>query len=613
MAFESEFLGPEQWAASAPDDRPLLPISYQELDDYRFLLNRHIDLGTLERARLIGLGWESHPHTVMLTLGWVKVMDYTNALADELQVASCYSQPTLFGGVTIDATSSRPTDVARAVRTALLLGSEVQLYSPLSAEIIRPDYVRLSDALDAVDSLRSQFPEVSADRPAAEWMHITGFTIIGFFAGIAVVDTRLVLLTIGVVASVPFAGVVLQRLMAFFSFLTAPRLDQPKTAGRWRYHELPIYTILIPLLDEAELIPDLIDALITLDYPAIKLDVIMILEDTDEATHAAAHAAGLPGFVRVVSVPNLQPKTKPKALNYGLRFARGDFVVVYDAEDIPEPDQLRLALDAFYNQPTIDCLQARLNIYNGRSNWLTRQFALEYTVLFDGLLPALVRLAVPIPLGGTSNHYRMDVLRRSGGWDPFNVTEDADIAIRLQRQGFRVGMLNSTTWEQAPEDLATWLPQRTRWIKGWMQTYLAHMRQPSRLWRDLGTWRFVGFQCLFGGYLLSALLHPFVYVFLLVALVIPTQNNPIIESLQTIFTHITIFGLFVGFLTAMLFAATTALGRRWPKLALHTFLMPPYWLLASVAAFRAAYQLFTAPYHWEKTAHNSRGADFHFD
>ena len=371
------------------------PVANLDLDGYGFLLNRYIDFDTLNRARLIGLGWETPPHGVMLTLGWLSVEDYTNSLAEALNVGSRYQQATTINAVTIDATSGYPNEVARAIGIARLLEMEVALYSPYQTEFIKPYHIRLFDGLNAIDTLRSRLPEFSADQPSAEWLHTAGFMLIGFFTGIAVVDTWLVLLSIGFVAFLPFAAVVLQRMLAFCAFLSMPKLRRPRPSPRSMAYELPVYTILIPLLDEAEIIPDLVDALISLDYPAIKLDVILILEDTDDQTHTAVCAAGLPGFIRVVSVPDLQPKTKPKALNYGIQFARGEYVVVYDAEDIPEPDQLRLALQAFDSEPGVDCLQARLNVYNGSTNWLARQFALEYTALFDGLLPALKRLGDP--------------------------------------------------------------------------------------------------------------------------------------------------------------------------------------------------------------------------
>ena len=183
-------------------------------------------------------------------------------------------------------------------------------------------------------------------------------------------------------------------------------------------------------------------------------------------------------------VPDLHPRTKPKALNYALPLARGEYLVIYDAEDRPERDQLRKAIAAFQEGlPNLACLQAKLDLYNAGDNWLTRQFTIEYDALFDGLLPALDRLQLPIPLGGTSNHFRVSALKWLMAWDPFNVTEDADLGTRLARSRYRCRVLDSTTFEEAPPRLSSWFPQRTRWIKGYMQTWFVHMRQPARLWR----------------------------------------------------------------------------------------------------------------------------------
>ena len=188
-------------------------------------------------------------------------------------------------------------------------------------------------------------------------------------------------------------------------------------------------------------------------------------------------------------MPDLQPRTKPKALNYALPLARGEYVVIYDAEDRPEPGHLRQALRAFRAGPSnLAAVQARLNLYNTnlyntKENWLTRQFTIEYCALFDGLLPALDRLRLPIPLGGTSNHFRASALRWLMAWDPFNVTEDADLGIRLARYGYRCRMLGSTTYEEAPARPMSWLKQRTRWLKGYMQTWRVHMNHPGALWR----------------------------------------------------------------------------------------------------------------------------------
>ena len=227
-------------------------------------------------------------------------------------------------------------------------------------------------------------------------------------------------------------------------------------------------------------------------------------------------ALELPGNFRTLVVPDQAPHTKPKALNYALQFARGDFVVVYDAEDRPQPDQLRRAWEVFrHAPPDLGCLQAQLNIYNPRQSWLTRQFTIEYSALFDAILPALEQLRLPVPLGGTSNHFPRATLIGVGAWDPYNVTEDADLGIRLARQGYHTGVLASTTWEEAPPVFGTWIKQRTRWLKGWMQTYLVHTRDLGRLNRDLGWRAAIGLHVLMGGLIVSALVHPLFYALLL--------------------------------------------------------------------------------------------------
>jgi cellulose synthase/poly-beta-1,6-N-acetylglucosamine synthase-like glycosyltransferase len=221
------------------------------------------------------------------------------------------------------------------------------------------------------------------------------------------------------------------------------------------------------------------------DYPRDRLDIKLVLEADDTETIAAAEQCG--GGLEIVRVPDHGPRTKPKAANYALSFARGEYLVIYDAEDRPEPDQLLKAVAAFRAAPRrIACLQARLNFYNADHNWITRMFALDYALWFDVLLPGLDRIGVPMPLGGTSNHFRTQILRDIGGWDAFNVTEDADIGIRLSQLGFGVSMIASTTYEEAPIALGPWLRQRSRWLKGYMQTWLVHMRDPLRLLRSAG-------------------------------------------------------------------------------------------------------------------------------
>ena len=238
---------------------------------------------------------------------------------------------------------------------------------------------------------------------------------------------------------------------------------------------LPRYTVLVPVYREANVIGELMRNLGALDYPAEKLEVLVLLESDDTETIEAARAAQPPATVRLVIVPDAQPKTKPKACNVGLFLARGELLVIYDAEDRPDPQQLRKAVAAFEQagEKTI-CMQARLRYWNYTTNVLTRMFSLEYGYWFGTMLPGLDRLGLPIPLGGTSNHFRVPQLRELIGWDPHNVTEDADLGLRAAVEGYRVGVIDSDTEEEACAEVRPWIRQRTRWIKGYMQTALVH-------------------------------------------------------------------------------------------------------------------------------------------
>lgn len=312
-----------------------------------------------------------------------------------------------------------------------------------------------------------------------------------------------------VLLAVPFLFVVALRAVALWHFLSPPVSERAACTARLEDENLPLYSVLGPLFGEAAIVPDLVGALRAIDYPEHKLQVLLIVESIDLETQAALRSADLGAHMHVLIVPDGKPRTKPRACQYALQFATGAYIVVYDAEDWPDPGQLRRALSVFRDAPKrLGCLQAQLNIYNSNTSWLTRQFTIEYTALFDCILPTLERLKLPVPLGGTSNHFPRTVLNAVGGWDPFNVTEDADLGIRLARSGWQVGVPPSATWEEAPSTFRVWLGQRTRWLKGWIQTYLVHMREPRRLWRELGARRFVGLQVLMGGLILSALVHP---------------------------------------------------------------------------------------------------------
>jgi len=306
-----------------------------------------------------------------------------------------------------------------------------------------------------------------------------------------------------------------------------------------------------------------------------------------------------PRFELVV-VPDAPPFTKPKALNYALPLVRGEHVAIYDAEDIPNPDQLRLAAAEFADDASVDCLQAELLVDNARENVLTGLFTGEYAGQFGIALPALAHWGFPMPLGGTSNHFRTRELREMGGWDAFNVTEDADLGVRLARLRYRTLMLSSQTYEEAPVTLDVWMRQRTRWMKGWMQTFIVHNNNPVRLWRDLGWKGFFGFELYVGSMILSPLMHTAFLAGLAIALVRGWQPSLGLPDPQTA-AELAVLLVGYGGSYALVVAGLLRLGQK--RLLRHQLLLPLYWILHTIAAALAAYELVVKPSFWAKTAH----------
>ncbi len=371
-------------------------------------------------------------------------------------------------------------------------------------------------------------------------------------------------------------------------------------------NKLPVYTILVPLYQEQKSLPGLLCALRTLDYPKEKLDIKLIVEADDPLTRNALESLKPESYFDIVSVPPSEPRTKPKACNYALRFARGEMVTIFDAEDRPTSSQLRHAASYFHasNGKTV-CLQARLNYHNRRQNWLTRLFAIEYAAWFDVMLKGLHRMGAPVPLGGTSNHIPIRHLQTVGAWDAFNVTEDADLGIRLALAGGKTGLLDSITLEEAPSSLSVWLKQRTRWIKGYIQTYIVHMRHPRVLRRTLGWRGFIGFQLFVGAPALVFLLTPLMWllaVLWLAGLTAPT-NDQLTQWIYALSAANLIGAIAVHFIQAWIVLWT----KPWDGMLGSLFLFPFYWLLHSAASFRAVWQLWRRPFYWDKTPHRLTG------
>ena len=364
--------------------------------------------------------------------------------------------------------------------------------------------------------------------------------------------------------------------------------------------ELPLYSVLIPLRDEAAMVPMLHRAMRALDYPPEKLDIKFVVESRSAPTVAAVEAVlGDPSF-RIVVVPDGPPRTKPKAIDYALPLARGKYLVVYDAEDVPAPDQLRMAASRFEHDSGLACLQAELVPENASENALTALFAGEYAGLFGRLLPALVRWKLPVPLGGTSNHFRTDVLRSLGGWDAFNVTEDADLGVRLARRRLRAEMFESRTLEEAPLTMRAWMAQRTRWMKGWMQTFIVHNRAPGLFLKEIGWRGFLGFQVLVGGMILGSLLHTAFIGSLLLRL---WAEGVVGLVPRDVWDWAAVAILVSGYGGAFAIQVSGLVHQRAYHLLPIQMLLPVYWLLHTIAAVRAARELIFKPVYWAKTTH----------
>ncbi len=384
--------------------------------------------------------------------------------------------------------------------------------------------------------------------------------------------------------------------------------------------DLPVYTVLVPVYHEASVLPQVMKNLYQMDYPKNKLDVKILMEEKDEETLQEARSLGLFGdpknrvegipleeyreFLKVfdpVVIPQADITTKPRACNYGLQRAKGKYCVIYDAEDNPDKDQLKKAAIAFSNaNENIACLQSKLNFYNANENLLTRWFSIEYSYWYDFYLEGLDKVDVPIPLGGTSNHFRIDQLRELGGWDPYNVTEDADIGIRISRRKMKTAMLECYTYEEATLKVWSWVKQRSRWYKGHVQTYLVHMRRPVKLLQDLGWKKFLLFQFTFGGAISMPLINPVLWIITAISLFAPW----LFSSLYLLpIQSICIFNLVVGNSAYLLLYTVACTKMKKYKSIPLALTMPVYWILISVAAWRGLIQLIRNPFYWEKTLH----------
>jgi glycosyltransferase XagB len=414
-----------------------------------------------------------------------------------------------------------------------------------------------------------------------------------------------VIVVMAIITTIYFIDVLFSTYVLFKSLHESTDIVVPDVIlAKLDDNKLPVYTILCPLYKESRILPHFVESISKFDWPKNKLEVLLLLEEDDAETINAAYGMNLPDYFKVVVVPHSLPKTKPKACNYGLSIATGEYVVIYDAEDIPDIKQLKKVYATFQALPqSYGCIQCKLNYFNPHHNLLTRLFTAEYSLWFDVILPGLQSIEGIIPLGGTSNHFRRSDLLSFEAWDPFNVTEDCDLGVRLFKAGKKTAIVDSVTLEEANSNVKNWIRQRSRWIKGYFQTYLVHMRNPIALFAKHREHALI-MQLVIGMRMTFMLINPLLWLMTISYFLFNQYVGAAIESFfPTFIFYMASFALVVGnFVYIYNYMIGCAARKHW-DLIKFVFFIPFYWLIMSIAAVMALWQLITKPHYWEKTNH----------
>ena len=506
-----------------------------------------------------------------------------------------------------------PTDETIAAVEEELGGPiRVQVTDDETLDALLASVYSQADVIDAVEMLRRDTPELSAFRTRLSRQQLICVSIpllaaLLFFA-ISPWTAAVLAASVATVLYIVYASY--RMFCAWRGWRATATLNpSPGELAEINGRDLPTYTILLPVFREKpQTMGALLQSMAALDYPKQKLQGLLLLEQDDTQTRESlaeveARSPGLrPQWLRILSIPPGEPRTKPKAMIYGLLYSTGDLLTIFDAEDKPEPDQLKKAAWAFQRaSDNVACIQAKLSYYNSRQNLLTRWFTLEYAAWFDLFLPGLHSIHAPIPLGGTSNHFRLPILKQVLSWDPYNVTEDADLGLRFSRAGYTTQMLESTTFEEANSKFGNWLRQRSRWIKGYIQTFLVHTRNPLQLYEELGFVNTGHFMLTVGGLIYTVLVSPIFWFLLVLWLLFQPAWIPALFPGPVY--YLAMVSLAFGNFFFVLLALIGAVGRGQDDLAPYTLIFPVYWIMMSCAAFLAVYELIRKPHYWQKTEH----------
>ncbi|WP_170544490.1 glycosyltransferase [Ruegeria arenilitoris] len=587
-----------------------------------------VDRGLITKAQLDEAlflqSWQQAPlGEILVAESWVSRQDVLSALSEQtgLQIADLDSSPPL-----ADLCRIKPVDFWLAHNVVpwrrmgpilLIATARPDLFPDVSLDLEDIGYTVLpvlapTDQIDGAIARVFSIPlaeaaeaRVDLDQSCRSWTPRSRAGPAAMLAGVVVLFAVFPLAGFSVLVAAAVFSLILflaLRLAGLLNFIWHHWTRPSKAAALSPPPTLPCVSIMVPLYKEREIADALIRRLQRLTYPKALLDIILVLEETDEVTRSTLAQVNLPSWIRTIEVPALSGlTTKPRAMNYALDFCRGDILGVWDAEDAPQPDQIERVVRHFAQaDEEVVCLQGALDYYNPRTNWRSRCFTIEYNSWFRVILQGIARLGLVVPLGGTTFFFRRDKLLELGGWDAHNVTEDADLGVRLSRAGYRTEMVDTTTFEEANFRAWPWVRQRSRWLKGFMVTYLVHMRSPLRLLKDLGPMRFLGVQAFFLGTVGQFLLAPVLWLFWLTTFGLPTPLDPILSGAGLI----ALFGLFLfaeAINTLVGVIAVSARERRFLLPWVPT--MPLYFPLGVLAAYKALWELLLDPFFWDKTQH----------
>ncbi|MFD1883664.1 glycosyltransferase [Paracoccus pacificus] len=622
-----------------PTDRPVAatfgPRDQRPLGEI-LLEDGAVDPGNLLRAVMMRQRQNVRLGEILLAQGWVTEHALAHALSRQWRTSTVDLQATppdtrlvdqvgadvclsggfvpwrRVGGVTFIATA-RPDEFAQIrarlpsgfSRLRMVLASERQIHESLLRQRQTALIRQAETRVPARESCRTRDERLTGGIAVTMMaLAAAGLLIspVGVFAVLTAIATLSLILCMAL------------KLMSFSAALSDRRERDRRAAGdadadapgtKARPPQLPVISVMVPMFNESDVLEKLVTRLSRLTYPRELTDVLIVIEETDLVTRAALNGARLPHWIRTITVPDGPVRTKPRALNYALNFCRGTIIGVWDAEDRPEPEQLQKVAAGFAGAaPDVACLQGILDYYNPRTNWLARCFTMEYAAWFRSYLPGLARMGLVVPLGGTTLFFRRDALEKVGAWDAWNVTEDADLGVRLVRRGWRTEIIDTVTLEEANCRTLPWIKQRSRWLKGFVMTWGVHMRDPVGLWRDLGWRRFLGLQVQLFASVTQYLLTPVLWSFWVLSLGLPHPMQAPLAGLLGGYAVALMFTLFVASeLLNMVVAAWATRGRAHRHLLPWVPTMHLYFPLGCLAGWKAIYEVVAKPFYWDKTEH----------